>query len=88
MVLHAAVAEDDEGPESDFTPFVDVDDMLATIDSIELGDAPWESFECTPDASGPDSPPWMKETYEVWFRDADRMADNMIANPDFKALSR
>ncbi|KLO09228.1 hypothetical protein SCHPADRAFT_834269 [Schizopora paradoxa] len=72
-----------EESESDFTPFANVDSMLAAIDSIKLGDAPWESFLCTPDGAGPDSPPWMHQEYEVWFRNVDKMADNMIANPDF-----
>ena len=58
--------------------------MLSAIDSIKLGDAPWESFVCTPDGAGPDAPPWKNQTYEVWFRNVDKMADNMIANPDFK----
>lgn len=82
MVL--ALGQDADEPESDFTPYLKVDDMLTTIDSVKLGDAPWESFECTATNSGPDSPPWTKQTYEVWFRDVGRMADNMVANPDFK----
>ncbi|KLO08862.1 hypothetical protein SCHPADRAFT_893538 [Schizopora paradoxa] len=81
MVRAVAQAED---AEADFTPFGNVDSMLATIDSIQLGDAPWESFVCTPVDQGPDAPAWTKQVYEVWFRNVDRMADNMIANPDFK----
>ncbi|KLO17808.1 hypothetical protein SCHPADRAFT_913406 [Schizopora paradoxa] len=80
----AQAGDEDFNAEADFTPFNNVDGMLAAIDSVRLGDAPWESFVCSPEGAGPDSPPWMHQTYEVWFRDVDRMADLMLANPDFK----
>ncbi len=67
-------------------PFGDASGMLASIDNIRVGDAPWQSFVCSKRAAGStkDSPEWMRQTFEVWFRDIDKMADLMIANPDFK----
>lgn len=66
-------------------PFSDAKDMLSTIDSIEVGDAPWMSFVCERSAELPeDAPDWMTHNYEVWYRDPVKTVENMLANPDFK----
>ncbi len=66
-------------------PFADATQMLASIDSIQVGDAPWKYLECNRAAGVTESSPqWMKQTYYVWYRDIDKMADLTLANPDFK----
>lgn len=65
-------------------PFRDTGHVLATIDAIEVGDVPWQSFVCTPAPDAPaDAPDWMKQDFEVWFRDTDLAIQNLLANPDF-----
>ncbi len=65
-------------------PFGDTSGMLAAIDSIKVGDAPWESFACNPIANVPaGAPEWMKKEYIVFFRDIDQTIQNLLANPDF-----
>lgn len=64
--------------------FGDADHLLATIDAIRVGDAPWQSFVCRPSEAAKDGDPdWMKQEYEVWFRDVDLVIRNLLANPDF-----
>ena len=69
----------------DDPPFADHDDLYTTIDSIPLGDVPWQSFNIRYSGSLPedDIPPWMTEEYEVWFRDPLKVMEQQIANPDF-----
>lgn len=52
-------------------PFANADDLLATIDSIPCGDAPWYCFEVSYQGPLPehDVPSWMTEKYLVWARD-------------------
>jgi hypothetical protein len=51
-------------------PFVDHTDLYSTIDAIQQGDVPWETFSVQ--YSGPlpegEVPEWMTQEYEVWFR--------------------
>ncbi|KAJ7844797.1 hypothetical protein B0H13DRAFT_2255634 [Mycena leptocephala] len=51
-------------------PFADHTDLYSTIDAIQQGDVPWESFSVQ--YSGPlpegEVPEWMTQKYEVWFR--------------------
>jgi Plavaka transposase len=68
-------------------PFSNSSDLYSTIDSIPLGDIPWQSFsvkyseECPIHAPVPE---WMTAEYEVWFRDPHLVIKNMIGNPDYK----
>lgn len=77
MLAHDGLSESD-------SPFANAKDMLASVDSIQVGDAPWQSFACMPSANLPDNAPeWMSKEYEVWYRDIDKMLQNLISNPDF-----
>lgn len=65
-------------------PFQSYDDLLKTIDQIELGDAPWEAF--TVRYSGPvdeTSAPWKRETYTVYRRNMLCVLRLMLSNTDF-----
>ncbi|KAH9930567.1 hypothetical protein B0H21DRAFT_781092 [Amylocystis lapponica] len=64
--------------------FESTEDMYATIDSIQHGDAPWETF--TVRYGGPltpDSPSWKRAEYHVHCRNTRTVAHNMLANKDF-----
>jgi hypothetical protein len=66
-------------------PFAGHDDLYDTIDSTLLGDVPWESFSVKYLGTIPDTnvPPWMLASYDVWFRDPQKILDNQLCNPDF-----
>ncbi|KAJ6622831.1 hypothetical protein B0H10DRAFT_1944422 [Mycena sp. CBHHK59/15] len=67
--------------------FADHKDLYATIDAIQQGDVPWQSFTVTYMGPLPESgevPVWMTEKYEVWFRSPLGIFEKQIANPDFK----
>ncbi|KAJ6609081.1 hypothetical protein B0H10DRAFT_1954922 [Mycena sp. CBHHK59/15] len=58
-----------------------------TIDVIQQGDVPWQSFSIT--YTGPlpelgDVPVWMMEKYEVWFCSLLGIFEKQLANPDLK----
>ncbi|KAF7310321.1 hypothetical protein MIND_00406200 [Mycena indigotica] len=66
-------------------PFANDEDLYATIDSIPLGDIPWQSFSVKYTGELPDDPPtWMTDTYEVWFRSPLDIFEKQLGNPDFK----
>ena len=67
-------------------PFRNHQDLLATVDAIELGDIPWQSFSAKYSKPVPlDNPPdWMLREYTVFFRDPLSVVRSMISNPDFK----
>lgn len=72
---------------NDEPPFSDTAQMYNTIDSIPLGDIPWESFSLQYNGIKPedDIPSWMEADYDVWFRNARTLVHNMLSNPDFKS---
>ncbi|PPQ82127.1 hypothetical protein CVT24_012430, partial [Panaeolus cyanescens] len=80
MEIWAASTSPDEDP-----PFANKQDLYNTIDSIQLGDAPWESFSLS--YNGPvddnDTTPWKRQEYDVWFRDPRTVLHNQLSNPDF-----
>jgi len=67
------------------TPFESHQDMLAAINSIQDGDAPWHSFSAKYSgvhlAKNP--PDWMVKEYTVFCRDPLTVIQNMISNPTF-----
>ncbi|KAJ7862335.1 hypothetical protein B0H14DRAFT_3613333, partial [Mycena olivaceomarginata] len=68
-------------------PFADHKDLYSTIDAIQQGDVPWQSFSVTYTGPLPESgevPAWMTEKYEVWFRSPLGIFERQLANPDFK----
>ncbi|KLO17200.1 hypothetical protein SCHPADRAFT_821759 [Schizopora paradoxa] len=66
-------------------PFTDRAHLLATIDQIEVGDAPWHAFSIRYNGNIPETnaPKWMTDEYLVCYRDPDIVVDNFLDNPDF-----
>ncbi|KAJ6631644.1 hypothetical protein B0H10DRAFT_2159848 [Mycena sp. CBHHK59/15] len=60
-------------------PSADHKDLYSTIDVIQQGDVPWQSFSVTYTGPLPES-----EKYEVWFRSPLGIFEKQLANPDFK----
>jgi hypothetical protein len=59
--------------------------LYETIDSAEVGDAPWESFSVQYTGKAPEnsSPPWMTAEYDVWCWNPRTVLRNQLANSDF-----
>ncbi|KAF7791554.1 hypothetical protein EIP86_002570 [Pleurotus ostreatoroseus] len=69
----------------DDSPFRNKEELYNTIDSIQHGDAPWESFGLR--YTGPtddNSPTWKRTTYIVHCRNTETVAHNMLKNEEFK----
>ncbi|KAJ8579482.1 hypothetical protein M405DRAFT_895785, partial [Rhizopogon salebrosus TDB-379] len=68
---------------NDKPPFADHRDLYQTIDSTPLGDVKWQNFSVQYSGEKPNTniPPWMNDTYDVWFRDPHEVVRNMLANP-------
>lgn len=66
-------------------PFSHADDMLKTIDSITVGDVPWESFAVRYNGPQPEGqvPLWMNQEYDIWFHSPHQVVWNQIGNSDF-----
>ncbi|KAF8992148.1 hypothetical protein BDQ17DRAFT_1392882 [Cyathus striatus] len=73
----------ENGASSD-APFSSTNDLYDTIDSITLGDIPWQAFtmQHTGETIDQNSPSWMTHTYEVWFCDPLSVMESQIGNPD------
>ncbi|EMD34986.1 hypothetical protein CERSUDRAFT_96900 [Gelatoporia subvermispora B] len=57
------------------------------IDSIPLGDVPWEplTLHYTDIIDSEEAPPaWKLADYDVWYRDPRAVIQHILANPDFK----
>ncbi|KAF7333067.1 hypothetical protein MVEN_02371300 [Mycena venus] len=70
-----------------YPPFADHKDLYATIDAIQQGDIPWQSFSVKYTGPIPENGPvpvWMTETFEVWFRSPLSIFEKQLSNPDFK----
>nr|VWP00509.1 Transcriptional repressor TUP1 [Ganoderma boninense] len=68
-------------------PFRNHSDMYQTIDSTPVGEVRWRRFEITHDGAEscpPDAPTWMKQSYEIWYRDVSDVVKSILGNPDFK----
>ena len=66
-------------------PFADRAHLLATIDDIEVGDAPWHAFAVRYSGEIPatNAPKWMTDEFVVCYRDPELVIDNFLDNPDF-----
>lgn len=67
-------------------PFASGEDLLHQIDRIKLGHVPWRSFTARysdDEPLRPDSPVWMREEYEVWFRDPREIVHGILGNSEF-----
>jgi hypothetical protein len=79
-----AIDDSDSDDSDEFSPFSSHEHMYATIDEIKHGDAPWKSFTISYAGHlGQDPPSWQLQDYQVWYRDPDVVATNMLDNPDF-----
>lgn len=68
-------------------PFTDHTDLYATIDAIQQGDIPWESFSVAYNGPQPENgnvPTWMTEKYQVWFRNPLDIFEHQIGSRDFE----
>ncbi|KAF8833396.1 hypothetical protein BDN67DRAFT_1017603 [Paxillus ammoniavirescens] len=65
--------------------FTNHQDLYNTIDSTPLGNIKWESFSIKYTGKQPitNTPPWMNDTYEVWFRDPHELVCSVLGNPNF-----
>ena len=72
-------------PENQDPPFLNHRHLYDTIDAIEVGDAPWNSFSVSFNGEIPegDRTPWKHAQYDVWFRDPHLVLKNQLANTDF-----
>lgn len=71
-------------------PFSNHNDLYAAIDSLAVGDVPWESFTVHYDCGVVDDddipisqPKWMSDVHEVFYRDPRLIVRAMLANPDY-----
>ena len=66
-------------------PFNNKQDMYNTLDAINEGDAPWQSFSVSFSGEIPegDTTSWMHAKYDVHFRDPHIVLHNQLGNPDF-----
>ena len=66
-------------------PFADKQDLYDTIDSIDLGDVPWQSFSVSfnGEIREGDTTPWKHASYEVWFWDPQAILHNQLGNHNF-----
>ncbi|KAF8801177.1 hypothetical protein BYT27DRAFT_7226944 [Phlegmacium glaucopus] len=80
LQIWAATLPEDEDP-----PFINKQDVYDTIDSIELGDAPWHSFSISfnGEIMEGETTPWKHATYDVWYRDPQVVLKNQLGNIDF-----
>ena len=67
------------------SPFVNYTHLYDTIDRIPVGGVQWQSLSVSYNGPQPetDAPPWMEQTYDVYFRDPRDLFLNMLANPEF-----
>ena len=66
-------------------PFSDHVDLHRTIDATDLGAVSWTVLRISYVGPRPshDVPPWMNETFELWYRDPRKVALKMLADPSF-----
>jgi len=72
-------------PHNDEPPIIDHRDLHSTIDAINLGHVPWQSYTARYQGLRPDdapTPEWMTTDYQLWYRDPRRVIRNILANPD------
>lgn len=66
-------------------PFKNVDDLYTSIDAIQHGDAPWESFSVRFNGEVTnESPSWKRQEYRIYCRNVCTVAHNMLSNTEFE----
>ena len=72
---------------NDQAPYSGHADLHQVIDAIPHGDVPWKSIQVHHAGNIPEpaaaAPSWMKQGYDVWFRDPNAVVKNLLSNPDF-----
>lgn len=81
--------------ESEFgsSPFASHKELFEVIDSMDVGDVPWQTFcvqyhdeddeDLGVDNEDSDRPQWMLDQHEVFFRDPRLVIHKLLSNPDF-----
>jgi Plavaka transposase len=66
-------------------PYANTDDLYATVDATQAGDAPWSSFKVSYTGHIPEENPpcWKTATYEVWHRDVLTVMEHQLGSADF-----
>jgi len=78
-LLQIWAARDTDGP------FASVNHLYDTIDEIEVGDVPWQSFTVSYNGEiGENDMKWKRAAYDVWFRDSKEVLKQQLGNPGFK----
>ena len=70
----------------DSAPFKDHRDLYRTIDATPIGGVLWESFNITyngPELESNNTPAWMNQSFEIYFRDPRLLFVEMLGNPSF-----
>ncbi|KAI0080515.1 hypothetical protein K474DRAFT_1704591 [Panus rudis PR-1116 ss-1] len=72
-------------PEGTSPPFADHTHLHDLIDSIPLGDVPWQSFSIKFEGPIPEGevPSWMQKDYDVWYRCPREVIRQQLCNTDF-----
>jgi hypothetical protein len=66
-------------------PWTSAEEMYATIDAIQGGNAPFQTLSIKYAGPHPPNPPcWMTETYELCTRDSHLLLQNQLVNSDFR----
>jgi hypothetical protein len=66
-------------------PWKNAQDLYATIDSIQIGDAPWKTYTLRYSGPRPPTPPkWMTQTYDLCTRDVRHLIHQQLATTAFK----
>jgi len=75
-----------DNPKRQIPPFRSARHLYDVIDNTPLAGMKWSKFYVKYAGNQPSSnrPPWMDQTFDVWFRDPLACLRNMLANPDFK----
>ncbi|KDQ50187.1 hypothetical protein JAAARDRAFT_115390, partial [Jaapia argillacea MUCL 33604] len=70
----------------DFPPWTSVQELYKTIDSIQMGNAPWKTYKIHYEGPlPPGTPPkWMTKTYELVTWDALQLIQNQLLTTDFE----
>jgi len=63
---------------TDNVPYASQDDMYGAIDSVEISNAPWQSFSTCYTGKIPEGepPPWMLTEYDVWYHNPQTVLRN------------
>ena len=67
-------------------PWTNAEDLYDTIDTIQVGNAPWKVYKIRYQGAVPPGipPKWMTETYELCTRDSRTVLHNQLASSEFK----